>query len=420
MGEARIGPSSWRDGTKQEIKGSVANINKSDRNNEVGKAVDPLPVFRDTLADLSNNHSLRYMRDTRAVVAQLRETYLQTNEEIKAANRVKEAIEKALEHKRKDIMMCERSSEIRLSRPQRERPQDGADDLLHAEKHHLLNIKRSLETQLKAVQQQLQLLAVARKRLHTVIEERSLVLDFLCKATTSLIATPSKYLPPKRSEDPEILAAAKAGLIPPPGDPPEMPPTDPLSPYTPEAAQATTEAEEAMKKSKGLRMESRALIKQCEQLQRHVHVSVNDALTRKIAETVSLSQDLTVQAGENRHALNRAQNFNDVTERAFGIQLGPVAATDLFSKETLTRPLVNVFQRHPGTQLPEAQEIIQSGAGLLESLKETQHNIQQLEHTGERLRADLVDKESGANVDSAVVRLRRRNAPHRWVMPELR
>ena len=36
----------------------------------------------------------------RAVVAQLRETYLQTNEEIKSANRVKEAIEKALEHKR--------------------------------------------------------------------------------------------------------------------------------------------------------------------------------------------------------------------------------------------------------------------------------------------------------------------------------
>ena len=55
-------------------------------------------------------------------------------------------------------------------------------------------------------------------------------------------------------------------------------------------------------------------------------------------------QDLTVQAGENRHALNRAQNFNDVTERAYGIQLGPVAATDLNSKETLTRPLVNVFQ----------------------------------------------------------------------------
>ena len=52
--------------------------------------------------------------------------------------------------------MCERSSEIRLSRPQREKPQDGADDLLHAEKHHLLNIKQSLETQLKAVQQQLQ------------------------------------------------------------------------------------------------------------------------------------------------------------------------------------------------------------------------------------------------------------------------
>merc|ERR1712243_58164 len=103
-GEARIGPSCWRDDTKHEVKLSHAVIRKSDRSQEVGRAVDPLPVFRDTLVEMSKDHILLYMRDTRAVVFRLRERFLETNDEIKALTRVREATEKALEHKRKDLL----------------------------------------------------------------------------------------------------------------------------------------------------------------------------------------------------------------------------------------------------------------------------------------------------------------------------
>lgn len=402
MGDARIGPSCWRDDTKHEVKLSHAVIRKSDRSQEVGRAVDPLPVFRDTLLEMSKDHILLYMRDTRAVVYRLRDRCLETNDEIKALTRVREATEKALEHKRKDLSLSQKSTDVRTTRPRREQPRDGADDLLNAERLHLLNLKRTLEAQLRTVQQMLNTLGHCRRRLQAVIQERSLVLDFITQAGTSLLATPSKYSPSK---------SENGG---------RLPPADPLSPLTPEAAAANNEAEQNIKVSKCLRADTRALISQTTNLQRQAHLSVNDALTRKIAETVSLSQDLAVQEGENRHALNRAVNFFENTERTYGIQLGPISAQDLTAREKLTRPMVQVFQRHPGTQLPEARAIVKSADGLLEALTVSSRNIASLTCTQNRLNSDRTDKERGYQLDSAVVRMRRRNAPHRFVMPIIR
>lgn len=47
---------------------------------------------------------------------------------------------------------------------------------------------------------------------------------------------------------------------------------------------------------------------------------------------------------------------------------GPVTSADLTTREQLSRPLVRVFQRHPGTQLPEAQEIIRVSSKVMSSI----------------------------------------------------
>ena len=71
-----------------------------------------------------------------------------------------------------------------------------------------------------------------------------------------------------------------------------------------------------------------------------------------------LQQHLQTASGENRHALHRAQRWYDATERAWGYSKGPVSSADLMSHERLDRPIMKVFQRHPGNNMPEAQEIV--------------------------------------------------------------
>ncbi|XP_013390840.1 coiled-coil domain-containing protein 105 [Lingula anatina] len=407
LNTATIGPESWRNASLKAIKLSQNIVGRSDKACDLGRSMDPVPQLRDTVGQLSNDEIHRYVRETRVVVAKLRESMLDTNEEIKMLTRGKEALEKALEHKRKDIKLNRESSDIRVSRPAREKDIDGADDLLGAERMHLLNLKRMLEAQLKLVQQQLQVLDVARKRLAATIQERSRVLDLVCHALSSVANTTVQHTNNGRM--------SVNGYM---GSTPLPPRVDPIGPFTPEAEISLNEASDARNRSGMLRRELKDLIDRTEQLQQSAHKSVNDGLTRKIGETATLKQHLQVGAGENRHSIHRAQRWYDATERAWGYTRGPVTTSDLTTRERLDRPLVKIYQRHPGTQLPEAQLIVKGGDGLLDSLTATSRNIGLLKLAQLKLKEDIRDKKSAMDVDSSIYRLRRRKANHRWVMGE--
>ncbi|XP_064649719.1 tektin-like protein 1 isoform X2 [Lineus longissimus] len=416
MGTATIGPQNWRNSTIKDIKLSQNVVQRSDKNCDIGRSLDPLPHLRETVAELSNDEAHRHFRETRAVVAKLRESLLDTNEEIKSLTRGKEALEKALEHKRKDLRLNKDSLDIRLSRPARERDQDGADDLLNAERQHLLNLKKILEAQLKLVQQQLQVLDSARKRLATCLRERSRVLDLICHNMASVPqSAPNTYRSPRPGSR---LGGSFSARFEKPISKDNLPPADPLGSFTPEAEQALQEANGARARSAMLRRELNEAIMKTDHLQKAAHASVNDGLLQKLSETVTLRQHLNVGSGENRHAVHRAQRWYDATEKARGNAMGPVCSSDLTTREKLDRPIFRVFQRHPGTQMPEAQEIVKAGDGLTESLIATNRNIGLLKLSQARLAENIRDKKEGYSVDSSVLRLRRRRANHRWAMGE--
>ena len=95
---------------------------------------------------------------------------------------------------------------------------------------------------------------------------------------------------------------------------------------------------------------------------------------------------------------------------------GPVSASDLTTRERLNRPHVKCYQRHPGTQLKEAQHIIEGNHGLDASLEAIDRNIGMLKITEDQLKSDISDKQTAAYIDSSIVRHRRRQANHRWVV----
>lgn len=403
-----IGPESWRNNTLKGIKLSQTIVQKSDKNCDIGRSMDPLPHLRDTVAQLSNEEIHRYTREVRGVVAKLRESLLETNEEIKSLTRGKEALEKAIEHTRKDLQLNKDSQENRLSRPTKERDHDGADDLLNAEKSHLLNCKKALEAQLKSVQQQLQVLDAARTRLFNALQERSRVLDLLCHALSSITNSAHRNENGTMSRSRTSLDGRCSRLGP--------SQADPLGSYTPEVDLALADAQDARARSAYLRKELKEAIERTEKLQKAAHKSVNDGMTQKLSETITLKQHLGVSLGENRHAVHRAQRWYDATERARGYTMGPVMSADLTTRERLDRPVVRVFQRHPGTQLPEAQHIIQGGDGLLQSLTATSRNIGLLRLANLKLCDDIRSKSAASSIDGSIIRLRRRRSDHRWTL----
>lgn len=143
---------------------------------------------------------------------------------------------------------------------------DGADDLLASERQHLLKLKRILEAQLRSVQKQLQVLDCSRKRLTAALSERSRVMDLICHAVSSVRG-----------------AGIKDQL-----EKPSTPPVEALGPYTPECSRVISEAIDARERSITLRKEVAEAIEQTIKLQKAAHNSVNDGMTQKVAETVTM------------------------------------------------------------------------------------------------------------------------------------
>jgi len=401
------GPQKWRISTLRNIEVSDTVTKKISTSIEKGKKCDPLPTLREQCVLESNTKIIKYMRGVREVVTRLRESLGLINEEIKSLLLCKDALERAFEHVRKDIRLNKDTIELRTARPRREKQKDQADRLLLREKQELLSIKKTHEASLRAAQKQLAELNASRKRLSEVLLERNQVVDFLAEhakngkkeRAQSTLKTERRYV---KEEDEEEIAPEIIPLI-----------------DTPEAIEADKVSADAREKSDRIRAQIKKTIGDCYQKQKIAHDNVNAGLIKKVAETVSLEQQLDIARGKNRAAIHRQQRHQDLTKTAKGYADGPEAVEDITTREKVTRPYVRVFQRHPATELSEMQKVMRASTTLGMSVEESMRNLQLLKQAKERLNADLKDKRAATSTDTALVRLRRRRANHRWVLDNL-
>ncbi|CAI9738085.1 Hypothetical predicted protein [Octopus vulgaris] len=399
MPELTIGTEEWRSRTLRGMKVSQGIMQRTEKYVAARKSTDPSPFLRDVLVRHANDAILKYCRLMREVTVKLRRALVKVNYEIVSGTRCKERLEKELDYIRKDIVTNRESQATRRFRPERELDRDGADDLLCAEMKHLVNSKKVLEVQLHIVQDGLQVLQNARKNLKATLKERGRVMELTNESVASIHFQKLWQEKPR----PQTANAKLGAILPNPIELAEV--------KTPEVEISLREARDAMKMSCKNREEAENAIKKMRSLKDAAHLSVNKGLSKKLNETNNLLQQLSIHNGENRKSLQMANILSDKTELS---KNNLMRTAYLTCRERINRPMVEVYKRHGGQDLSGAKDIRDASNILLDALVDNSRNIDLLNLAKMNIHNDLRSKAQAIHVDGDVLRLRRRNADHRW------
>ncbi|CAJ1062833.1 coiled-coil domain-containing protein 105 [Xyrichtys novacula] len=328
-----------------------------------------------------------YMRRVREVEGQLRRQAGRVREEGIKLERERSHLERMLRNLRIHLNINRRSSEGRTRRPSTtETERDGADYLLLCERRELAHLKQDLEGVLRNTLTQLQVLGQSSRQLLDSASERARVMELL----------PHSGSAGRRRSSTETFDKI-----------------DPISPFTPECKQALEQSTSAVNQSQLLRENIRQMLTSAISKQKAIHGTVNDGLVKKLAETVGLQQNLTLTSAATRQAMFRKQREINCIRHSHGRLQGPEYSGDILSREKLDRPLVQVYQRHPGTQLPEAAHLIQGSAVLRRCLTSSEGELARLQRTCLQLLDDQHGKRAAAQVDASVIRMRREQVDKR-------
>ncbi|XP_053363865.1 coiled-coil domain-containing protein 105 [Clarias gariepinus] len=348
------------------------------------------PALREQSAKLSVAVAAEYTRAVRQVEGRLRRQAGRITQEATRLDHQKEKLEKLLRSIRQALLINQKNIDKRRQRPATETEKDAADNLLCQERNGLKELKQGLETLLRDTLTQLQALAKSSRELLDCAFERSSVIELLPQH-----GSPSAAV---------HLSVSPLSLKP-----------DPAGPFTPECKRALDSSAAVLRTSQQLsgrieRVMGEAIIKQAA-----IHRSVSEGLLKKIAETQSLQQRLTLSSATTRQAIYRKQRQMQCATYSHGRALGPVSSDDLFCRERMNRPVVQVYERHPSLQVPESRLLTQGSMMLKQHLEFAEKAVKDLQVAKLLMDVDSCAKRAAAGVDSAIARLRRRNLPHNLV-----
>ncbi|XP_070591800.1 tektin-like protein 1 [Erythrolamprus reginae] len=367
-----------------------------------------LPCFRDYGNAKNNEYVIQYFRDTRLVVSRLRQALIEINEQFKGVVRMRQKLNAMLDKICQGLLTNKQSKAIRESRADTEKVADKVDALMKWEKEEFTKLKLKLQDMMAWSGDHLKQLGTCRETLNTLCGERSRVLDLVPQPLRMILlgAGRDSWLGLDRPSSPWVVRN-------------ETPIPSPVGAFTPECAGAIEEARRLTTATKEVMLQLQKVISEAQETRTTVHDAIENRLQGKMEETLDLKEKLDITLGGTRSTLHRCQRFQHEMRITRGLTLGPESMKYLETREKLTRPIVQTYQRHVGTQLPEATILAQSTAQLDCSMEDTAMDIQHLKATQKYLNECIHNKQTGYEVDGSIKRLRQRRMHPRTCMNEV-
>ncbi|XP_048196638.1 LOW QUALITY PROTEIN: coiled-coil domain-containing protein 105-like [Perognathus longimembris pacificus] len=362
----------------------------------------PLPLHRDARAMQTAELVFAHARGARLTAARLSRAQSQVNGQLRRLQQRRESCDRRLGEVRKGLLVNQQSARLRSFRHASEQIPDRVDSTLKWEKEELKSMKRKMEVDMEKSETLLKALASCRDTLGFYCQERLQAVELMNQPLDKVLEQAGRHSWVDLSRAP---TPRTQGM--------KTPPPDPVGPYTPDCAAALFEAKRLLMESKEALAEMEQNERGLGEQQRQISHRVNNALQQKMRETLELKERMNMTLGLMRGTIHRCNKFNQEMYVTRGLIKGPLLKTHLEAKEKLDRPLVRMYQKHVGTQLPEATRLAQGTNRLQQHNTLMEKNLKELLTTRDRLAGCLGAKELGYEIDHNVVRLRRRQQhPH--------
>ncbi|XP_069351487.1 tektin-like protein 1 [Eulemur rufifrons] len=362
----------------------------------------PLPLHRDARALQTAEVVLAHARGARLTAARLGRAQHQINGQVRQLQRQREATDRRLSEVRKSLLINQQSVKLRGYRPKSEKIPDRADSMLTWEKEELKKMKRKMEEDMEKSEALLKALASCRDTLAFCCKERLQAVDLMNQPLDKVLEQAGRHSWVNLSRAPTPRTQGQ-----------KTPPPDPVGTYTPECAAALNEAKLLLVESNDTLGEMAKNEAEIREQQLQISDRVCASLAQKMRETCELKERLNMSVGLMRGTIHRCTKFQQEMYITRGLIKGPLSKRHLETREKLDRPLVRVYQRHVGTQLPEATRLAQGTDKLQRHISHVEKNLNELLTMQKNLTWSLNCKKIGLDVDHNVVRLRlRQRHPH--------
>ncbi|XP_032121784.1 coiled-coil domain-containing protein 105 [Sapajus apella] len=357
----------------------------------------PLPLHRQARALQTAEMVHAHARGARLTAARLGRAQHQINGRVRQLLRQREVTDHRLSEVRKGLLINQQSVKLRGYRPKSEKVPDKADSMLTWEKEELKSMKRKMERDMEKSEVLLKTLASCRDTLAFCFKERLQAVDLMNQPLDKILEQAGRHSWVDLSRAPTPRTQGQ-----------KTPPPDPVGTYTPACAAALNEAKRLLVESKDTLVEMAK--NEADVGKQHLQISdrVCASLAQKASETLELKERLNMTLGLMRGTIHRCTKYSQEMHTTCGLIKGPLWKGHVEAGEKLDRPLVRMYQRHVGTQLPEAARLAQGTNKVQRHITHVEKNLDELLATHRNLTWGLNCKNVGLEVDHSVVRLRLR------------